>query len=267
MSMTDTNQAPPTTPPSNQPPSWTDGLSPELKNVVETKGYKSPADVVNAYVNAEKLIGVDKIPVPKDGIWDATARQKLGVPETPDKYAIEKPILPEGMNWDADFEKAALAKAHELGLTPTQVKGLMDLYGGTQIGKFGQIEQIIQQQRDEVSSVLKQEWGNAFAVKIDNAARAARMLGGDALVEALETSGAGNNAEIIRAFAKIGSMLGEDKIKAGLPSGFGLTPEEARGEANKLMSSEAYSSSGHPEHAAVVQKVQALFKQAYPDQN
>jgi len=258
------------TPPAAQPPaqgaSWTDGLTPELKSVVDTKGYKTPADVLTAYVNAEKLIGVDKIPVPKDGVWDQTARQKLGIPETPDKYALEKPTLPEGMQWDADFEKVALAKAHELGLTPSQVKGLMEVYTGTQIGKFGSIEQAITQQREEVSSLLKQEWGNAYPVKIENASRAARMIGGDALIEALETSGAGNNPEIIKAFAKVGAMMGEDKMKAGLPSGFGLTPEEAKVEANKLMASDAYMNRGHAEHSAVVQKVQSLFKQAYPDQ-
>lgn len=256
----------PPAPPGGQPPSdWVSGLTPELKNIVETKGYKTPADVVQAYANAERLIGVDKIPIPKDGVWDATARTKLGIPETPDKYTYKRPELPEGLPWDQNFEKAALTKAHELGLTPNQVQGLIDLYAGQRVSEFGGLDTMREQAQAEAAETLKKEWGNAYQVKLDNASRAAKMVGGDELVEALVETGAGNNPAIIRAFAKIGAMLGEDRMRSGQPSGFGLTPEEARAEATKLMSSPAYSNRNHIEHAEVVKKVESLFKQAYPD--
>jgi len=246
---------------------WVAALPPDLKSVVDTKGYKTPADVLTAYVNAEKLIGADKIVVPKDGVFDQAARAKLGIPEKPDGYKITQPQLPEGMEWDANFEKAALTKAHELGLTPAQVQGLIELYGGQRASEFGNLAQTQEQAREAAASALKKEWGNAYSVKLDNAAKAARMVGGDALIEALSSSGAGNNPEIIRAFAKIGAMMGEDKMRMGQASGFGLTPEEARVEAQKLMKSPGYTNKGDPEHAAIVEKVQALFSQAYPEQN
>lgn len=257
-----------TTTPAPAPNSdWVAGLPPELKSVVDTKGYKTPADVLTAYVNAERLIGVDKIPVPKDGVWDQTARSKLGIPDTPDKYTFNKPELPDGLPWDANFEKAALTKAHELGLTPNQVQGLMELYAGQRVSEFGGLDTLREQTQAATAEVLKKEWGNSYAVKLDNAARAAKMVGGEALIEALMETGAGNNPEIIRAFAKIGGMLGEDRMKSGMPSGFGMTPEEARGEATKLMSSQAYTQKSHPEHALTVEKVESLFKQAYPEQS
>ena len=266
MTMTD-GSAPAGTPPASEPAAadWTASLTPELKGVVEAKGYKSPADVVQAYANAERLIGADKIPVPKDGVWDAAARAKLGIPDTPDKYAFEKPQLPEGMEWDDGFQKAALAKAHELGLTPAQVNGLMGLYAGTRGNEFAAMQQATVQQREEAAAALKQEWGNAYSIKVDAAGRAARSIGGDALIEALEKSGAGNNPEIIRAFAKIGAMMGEDKLRVGQAAGFGMTPAEARVEANKLMASEAYRNRTHVEHGEVVKKVAALFAEAYPE--
>jgi len=251
-----------TTPPAD----WTAALTPEMKTVVENKGYKTPADVLNAYVHAEKLIGADKIPLPKDGVWDATARAKLGIPETPDKYEVKRPEMPDGMVYDEGFEKTALAKAHALGLTPAQVNGLLEVYAQQRGNEFSATAAGQAQMREETAAALGKEWGKAYPVKLEAASRAARSLGGDSLIEALNSSGAGNNPEIVRAFAKIGAMLGEDKMKAGMPAGFGLTPEEARAEANKLMSTDAYRNGQHVEHGDTVKKVQALFQQAHPEE-
>jgi hypothetical protein len=244
---------------------WTSSLPEELKGVVTTKGFKTPADVLQSYVNAEKLIGADKILAPKDGKWDKAALSKLGVPESPDKYQIKRPTLPEGMAYDEAFEKAALTKAHELGLMPQQVQSLLDLYAAQQSTQMGRIAEMQQQQQEATATMLKQEWGNAYQAKLENAGKAMRMIGGDALAEALIETGAGNHPEIVRAFAKIGDMLGEDRIRAGQPSGFNLTPEEARNEANRLMAHDGYLNKAHPEHAAIVQKVQALFRQSFPE--
>lgn len=244
---------------------WVASLPEELKNVVTTKGYKTPADVVQAYANASKLIGVDKIPVPKDGVWDPEARQKLGIPADAKGYKYEKPVLPEGLPWDEKFEATALDAAAKMGLTNQQVQGLIGLFAAQRTAEFNGLASGREAEREQVAETLKSEWGNAFNAKIENASRAARYLGGDELIAALEESGAGNNPQIIKAFAKIGGMLKEDQMRQGTPSGFNLTPEEARTEANKLMASDAYTKTGHPEHAAVVQKVQALFRQAYPE--
>ena len=97
------------------------------------------------------------------------------------------------------------------------------------------------------------------------AARAARYFGGDALIAFLNTSGAGNNPELVRAFAKIGSMMSEDSLKIGKAHGFSITPDEARREAQKLMAKDAYTKRDHPEHAATVEQVQQLFERAYSE--
>lgn len=261
-SLTDPAPAPAPAPAASD---WTASLPEELKGVIATKGYKTPADVVQAYVNAEKLIGADKIIAPKDGKWDKTALAKLGVPDSPDKYQIKRPQLPEGMAYDEAFEKAALTKAHELGLMPAQVQNLLDLYAAQQVAQVGKMQEMAQQAQEATAILLKQEWGNAYGAKLENASKAMRMIGGDALAEALIETGAGNHPEIVRAFAKIGDMLGEDRIRQGQPSGFNMTPDEARTEANRLMAHEGYANRAHPEHAAIVQKVQALFRQAYPE--
>ncbi|NOT42370.1 MAG: hypothetical protein HOP13_17990 [Alphaproteobacteria bacterium] len=242
---------------------WTASLTPELKQLVETKGYKSPADVVQAYAHAQRAIGADKIPAPKDGVWDETARAKLGIPRSADGYELHRPDLPEGVAYDEAFEKAALPIAHKLGLTPGQVQGLLDFYAGHQSQAFqsslkGRLD-------DETQSIglLKEEWGPSYDTKLTQAARAARYFGGQPLIEFLNQSGIGNNPELVRAFAKIGSMMTEDSLKIGRAQGFNITPEEARREAAKLMATQAYNIRHHPEHAATVEHVQQLFERAY----
>lgn len=243
---------------------WTAGLSPEQLQTVQTKGYKSPADVITAYMNAERLVGADKIPVPKDGVWDEVARVKLGIPSDVKGYKVERPQLPEGLPYDEKFEESALAVAHEVGLTPKQAQRLVEFYAKTQGDAFTNLQQQTESDRQATVAELTKEFGKAYDDQVAHAARAARHFGGDALIEYLNGSGAGNNPHLIRAFAKIGQALREDKMPGGGPSSGALTPEQARVEANKLMASEAYRKREHPEHADVVRRVQQLFESAYP---
>jgi hypothetical protein len=105
---------------------WIGQLAPELRQLVETKGYRSPADVVQAYAHAQRAIGAAKIPAPRDGVWDEVARERLGIPGEPAGYQLARPQLPEGVPYDEAFEQAALPVAHKLGLMPHQVQGLLD---------------------------------------------------------------------------------------------------------------------------------------------
>jgi hypothetical protein len=244
---------------------WTSTLTPDLKQLVETKGYKTPADVVQAYAHAQRAIGAEKIPMPKDGVWDEVARAKLGVPREPGGYKLNRPELPEGIVYDEAFEKAALPIAHKLGLTPQQVQGLLDFYAGHQAQAFQSGMRTRIDDETQAVGLLQQEWGPTYDAKVSQAARAARYFGGQPLIDFLNQSGVGNNPELVRAFAKIGSMMTEDTLKIGKAHGFSITPDEARREANKLMASPAYTNRDHPEHGTIVEQVQQLFERAYDE--
>ncbi len=52
----------------------------------------------------------------------AKINEHLGVPDSADKYVLDKPAdLPDGVEWSEDFAKAAKATAAEAGLTQTQL--------------------------------------------------------------------------------------------------------------------------------------------------
>lgn len=243
---------------------WVASLSPDHRTLVETKGYKTPADVVAAYDAAQKLIGVDKIPLPKDGVWDEAARAKLGIPKDPTGYQIDRSKfqLPEGMPWDENFEKAALPIAHKLGLTPAQMSGLMEFYAGYAGEGFKQNQASTAAAMNASAQALKQEWGAAYDQKLSLASRAAKHFGGDDLIKALNDSGFGNNPHLIRALAKVGANLGEGGLTTGGSGGFAMTPQEALKEANRIMGDRSgpYWAKDHPEHNETVKRVNALFE-------
>lgn len=247
-------------------PDWVASLTPELRNLVDAKGYKTPADVVQAYAHAQRAIGADKIPMPKDGVWDDIARAKLGIPKAADGYKITRPELPAGLPYDEALEKAALPIAHKLGLTPHQLQGLLDFYAGHQSQSVQAVLRGRQEEETQAIGQLQQEWGGSYDTKVSQAARAARHFGGQGLVDFLNQSGAGNNPALVRAFAKVGAMMSEDTLKTGKAHGFSLSPDEARREANKLMAAPAYTNRDHPEHGSVVEQVQQLFERAYGDE-
>jgi len=246
-------------------PEWTQNLPPDLRSMVETKGYKTPADLAQAYAHAEKAIGADKVVVPKDGVWDNQARTKLGIPENADGYRINRPSMPVGVTYDENFERSMLPIAHKLGLTPTQVQGLVDAVSSHRLGEFQTQSQATYGREAETVAMLKAEYGPGYDAKIQQAARAVRHFGGDDVIQLLNESGYGNHPALIRMMAKIGGMMTEDTLKVGRGAGLGLTADEAQVEYKKLMAGEAYRRADHPEHADVVKKVQQLFEQSFPD--
>ena len=79
-----------------------------------------------SFVNAQRLIGADKIPLPKNPTEDDLSNiySKLGRPDEPSGYAIQADgqILTEGdVNTYTDI-------AHKLGLSKTQANGILDYY-------------------------------------------------------------------------------------------------------------------------------------------
>lgn len=250
-----------------QPPDWAKDVPQEHHALLKAKNYKSPADVIVAYANAQKALSADKIPVPKDGVWDADSRKKLGIPEKPEDYGniIKKPELPEGMKWDENFEKAALPVAHSLGLTPRQLEGLMGLYAGYQAEQFKASLAGQATAAEETAAVLREEFGAQYDARLSQAKRVVQQLGGPEVIQALNETGAGNRPELVKLFAKIGAMMAEDQLRSGASGQFGMGTEEAKAEIRKLQSHPAYMDKYHPEHADIITKLGELHKIAYSE--
>lgn len=137
----------------------------------------------------------------------------------PDKKD-EKPVVPEKYEFKApegveQLDPQALAVfepiAKELGLSQEQAQKLVDIYPQ------------IQQQQAEAWSKQVTDWGDQvkadkeiggdkLTASVGQAQKALDQFGTPALREYLESSGLGNHPELVRAFAKVGKMMSEDKI-------------------------------------------------------
>jgi len=206
-------------------------------------------------------------PSPEDGSVTAKAQDRPGVPATAEAYQLNRPELPDGIAWDEGFEKAALPVAHRLGLTAEQVQGLLDFYAGHQVQSVESSERSRFDDHSRSVGTLKSEWGPSYDTRVAQAARAARYFGGDSLIAFLNDSGAGNNPDLVRAFARIGATMSEDRLKGGSVQTLSLGPDEALQEARRLMLNPGYARRDHPEHTGLVERVQALFELAYADRD
>ena len=103
------------------------------------------------------------------------------------------------------------------------------------------------------------------------ATRAFAQFSSPELKSIMNDTGLGNHPEMIRAFSKIGEMLGEDSLVVGTGMGSSqIAPQQAREEIQNLYSdkefSAAYRDNKDPGHKSAMSKMDRLFKAAYPSQ-
>lgn len=241
-------------------------LPPEIKDNPTLSKYKSVPELANAYINAQRFIGGEKLPVPKTDEDFALVYDKLGRPQSPEEYKIELPkeipsefVKPETM---ASFKSLA----HKIGLNDKQAGELAKWYFDGALGDAEAIKQAETQAREQGEAALKREWGNGYERKIADAQSAFKEFGGDELGELMVASGLGNHPAVLKAWANIAAKIMPDRQLAGDKKTQGaLTPEEAKAERLAVMAHPAYTDKYHPEHALYVQKAQKLFQQEFPD--
>ena len=134
-----------------------------------------------SYVNAQRLIGADKIPLPKNPTEDDLSNiySKLGRPDEPSGYAIQADgqILTEGdVNTYTDI-------AHKLGLSKAQANGILDYYRSSIQQTTEAMSKDSEQQRQQIEQSLKAEWGADYDAKVTQANRAVSDIAGEDLLQ------------------------------------------------------------------------------------
>lgn len=143
------------------------------------------------------------------------------------RYAL---TMPEGIEVDQELIDALGPDFHDLGLTNRQAQQLADRFIEIQ-GRRGKAAGEawagrVQGWADEARR--DREIGGAkWTGTVGSAQRALSRLGTPALREYLNSSGGGNHPEMIRIFAKVGSMIQEDNPPNGGAGGNGRKAETA----------------------------------------
>jgi hypothetical protein len=196
---------------------WYDDLPDDLKADPNVMKYSSKEAFAKAHVNAVKLLGADKIVKPKDDddeegwgrVYDA-----LGRPEASDKYELEKPELPDGMEWDTDAEQRLRNVAYANGWNQRQFNALAEQEINQRIETYKQGLAAHEQYAKERSERIEKELGAQLPVYKTNAQAVMKEYGDADLVAYLNESKLGDDPRFIKAFGRIGKeLLGDSRTK------------------------------------------------------
>ena len=252
---------------------WRSGLDPSLKNHPSLQSFKGPGDLAKSWVEAQKLIGRDKIPVPGEKAtkedWDMVF-ERLGRPKDANGYEIPKVDTPEGYpETSKEFMDTFKAKALELGMLPAQVNGLYKWFMEEQISEYNQFGEKRNLERGEAENNLRKLWGKAFEQNIEISKQAIKKYGSEKFMEKLEQTGLGNDPDMVQFIASMAKNFSEDKI-TGKETSYTKSPDEAIAEIKKIQGeamkdrNHPMNNKHHPEYEYFKQKWQSLHNMAYP---
>lgn len=265
-----------TTTTTTAPPAWHGLPETAAEDIayINNKGWKGPADVVASYKNAEKLVGRDPstllvMPRADDPAGFRSVMQKLGLPETPDKYEFSAP--PDGLKADDSYLTWARGTFHEIGLTAAQVKALSGKHNEYVAGVLAQQQKDYELSVTSDKAALLSEWGGGHERMMASAKHAASTLGfTPEMIDAMEKSV--GYAGTYKFFADLGKKMGESKFVVGVDKpGFEgqMTPAEAKVEHDSMKLDPnvraALLDKNHPAHKAMVEKQNKLIAIMYPE--
>lgn len=182
--------------------------------------------------------------------------KRMGTGDAPPKSAAEYQIaVPEALkdSWNPAEDKNLqdfLSKAHAKGFTQGQIDLALETYHTIAPNLMAGNAQL---SVEECTASLREVWKTdaEFNEGVNLSYKAAVAYAGEDAQALMDKYG--NDPMIIKAFARIGKELGEDKpINPGseLPAG---TSVEA------LITSDAYNNPKHPDHAKVSQQVASYY--------
>ncbi len=260
----DVNSAPPADPASsNAAADWRAVLPADIKDDPSLKAITDINGLAKSYVHSQKMLGADKIIVPNKYATDADWKNvfhKLGLPETVDKYEVK---AKEGVDAAKDpFFVGFKSIAHQAGVLPQQAQKLYEWYE-TESAKFIEEQQKVQKEALEKEvQALKQEWGQAYDMKVRAAKAVIEKFGGDDFKEFLDQTGLTNNAKFAKFLATVGESFAEDTIKGDGDKAPVMTPQYAQKEINKVFADpkHPYFDKMHPQHKEALAEMARLFE-------
>lgn len=245
---------------------WRSQLPQELQEDASIKKYTSVDALARAYINAQRHLGSEKIPLPGKHATPEDWKNvfhKLGLPEAPDKYEVK---FKEGVSLSEEFSKTFKEQAYQAGVLPQQAQALADWFSEMNLKSEELIANERTNQFKKEQESLQKEWGQGYNVKIARAMKLLEDHGGKELIDHLNTVGFGADSKVVKFLATLGDkMYAEHTIvneSGALTSG--KTPKEIQGEIQRLMKEPAYFEKNHPNHRRVVEEVQDLYKELHP---
>jgi len=252
-------------PAQSTPSDWKSSLPKELQGDATLSKFTSAEALARSYIDAQKLIGVEKIAKPSASTtpeqWEDIYK-KLGRPDTPDKYEIK---YKEGTDIDAEFTKAFVVHSHKAGILPQQAQALADWFGEQNIIAQQSAKEEGQKRFQAGAKDLQDTFGKSLDLELARANKVLKEQGGADFLAHIQELGLQGDAKFFKFLAKIGGqMYAEHKFVDGQGQPNGMGPQELDKKIVELQADAAYFDKTHARHKILTQEVEELYKLRYP---
>lgn len=247
------------------PENWQEVLPDEIKSEPSIKLHKTVDGLAKALINAQKLIGADKIAIPKNPDDKAIREihERLGLPKEAEKYQIKasenSPIPKELVE---GFQKAAF----EMGLLPGQAEKVVKWMEQVEIKSQESSTLQSKAAYEKNMDTIKSEWGEAYNENVLRAKAALREFGASEDDIKYIKQNFGATPAVLRLLAKAGSTLAEDKVRGeGNAAPGAMTPSQALAKIGEIKAnlSHPYYNQNHSDHSAAKLEMKKLYEFAY----
>ena len=239
--------------------SWKEAIPEDLRNDPNISKFTELEALAKSYVNATRMIGQDKVAVPNNNSTDDQWNEvydKLGRPESPDKYQLD--IKSEAVPLDEGAIKSFAENAHQLGLNNKQAQGILEFYKNSMEGSLQQNQVDMETAQANAEQELRKEWGRAYEDNIKKAGAIAKANMDANILDMQLKDGTrlGDHPAVIKGFANIANLMSEDKLVSteseNVSQGI-----DYDAEISKIVNDRdgPYWNKAHPDHDKIVQKV------------
>lgn len=245
----------------NPPADWRSALPEDIRADPSFKDIADVGSLGKSFINAQKLIGVDKIAKPSDKWtpeqWKDFYKQ-IGAPDKPEAYELPKDLkLAEGLELNNDQLNAWRKEFMESGLTKGQADRILKRYFENANAEFTGFANQRTQAQQQAETVLKQEFGDQYDANLDIARGALKKFGSEDLVKKLVSTGLGNDPAMVKVLLALGKATMDDQAIGGGNDMLIKGSTAAQSEINRLKTDKEFQNAlqsrevpGHKEAVA-----------------
>lgn len=251
---------------------WKSGVRADIKDSPLLQKFEDTPqgleNVLESYGNLEKLLGHEKVPIPKDVNdlegWNRFSKA-MGIPDKAEGYGLPNATVPESMK-DLVLDKNQFAEVmHSHKVHPSAVKGIWETYQKMAIGAYQKAMDKHTEMLTNTVNTLKGEWGDAYNTNVELGQMVINKFSPDKETNDYITNLLSGDPRGIKFLAKVGNQFAENKVGEFQMKRFSLSPDEAKDRVNKIkqdLEGPYHNSKGkftEAEHEASVAEVNGLL--------
>jgi hypothetical protein len=250
--------------------SWKSSLRQDLRNSPLVQKFEDNPDgfnkAVEAHANLEKLLGHEKVPIPKDANdvegWNRFSKA-MGIPDKAEGYGLADAKIPDTMK-DMTFDKNQFAEVvHAHKLTPAQAKGLWESYQRLSLESYNKAMEGHQKNLETVVNTLKSKWGDAYDTNVELGQTVINKFSTSQEMNDYLTAVLTQDPKGVEFLASLGNQFAENKIGDFSMKKFSLSPEQAQDEIHKIVKDPMHpynnDKASPREHQAAIDYVNSLY--------